>query len=1085
MGESASDTKNGNWKSCRIIGQVIFAVLMMCLGQARTYASPLLFTENFNSITNETFNGTQYQSGWPVAYGGDLAGWSKSGGNAVHVVEPTGTSSDFAVMIWQDNVITLNSAITGSNTTGQRYTVYFRASPAVYQASNQATQAGDALMIEVLRADNSVLASYSYQPGAWAGNLSFKLAGFSYVGDGSGDVTLRIRSANQSSGTFAGAIDDLNINADTASNLEAEYNCQGNLLDSSGHSRNLSLVAGTVGYSVGAVGSACHFDGYTGVRTTYGVLPTSASATYAFWLKAAPAPNQNVIMQTVPGNSSYNTWNGIDVGYEPGAGTADFKVWGNNSFQPYSIAHTPQSAMFDNTWHHVVVTTLGLSSTVVIYVDGVQAPTTFGAGSPATMDLESTFYLGMRSDFLPNGTLNFIGDMQDIRLYSRALSASDVAALYVAGPSGAPPVLSSPAESPATGNPGTSVTYKVVYTDAANTAPSAIEVCIDANPCQAMSLDTGAAAALQDGVYTNGEQYAYSTTLAVGNHTYYFTASDGVNVVDLPASGTSSGPSISMVDQTISFNSWPGSLTVGGSGSVTASGGASGNAVTFSSTTTGVCTSSGTNGSTVTGVTAGTCIIAADQAGNGNYNAATQVTQSFSVGMADQTISFGSAPTFVGSSGSVSATGGASGNPVIFSSTTTAVCTVSGSTVTAVAGGTCVIAANQAGNANYNAAAQATQSFAVGADLTVSALSSSIAGSVLAGSTVTISDTLTNQGSTRTAASSVSERFYLSTDPVITTADLMIGSRSLTSLAAGASSSGSTTATIPANLAPGTYYIGAIVDFTNVEPETNEGNNTRATAAFTVTAGSVDLVVSALSSAVEGGSVNAGGTVTIHDTMTNQGSMKTTASSVAERFYLSTDPVVTTADLMIGSRSVTSLAAGASSSGTTTATIPANLAPGTYYIGAIIDFTNMQPESNEGNNTAVTASFTVVRDVDLVVSALSSTVDGGSVSAGSSFTIYDTMANLGSTKTTASSVAERFYLSTNASITTADTMIGSRSVSSLAGGASSSGATSVRIPSNLAPGTYYIGAYVDFVNMQPETNESNNTRLSLGTVTVN
>lgn len=84
---------------------------------------------------------------------------------------------------------------------------------------------------------------------------------------------------------------------------------------------------------------------------------------------------------------------------------------------------------------------------------------------------------------------------------------------------------------------------------------------------------------------------------------------------------------------------------------------------------------------------------------------------------ANQTIIFGAAPTIVvGGIGTVSATGGASGNPVTFSSTTPAVCTTSGangSTVAGVATGTCTIAANQAGNADYNPAPQVTQSFAV------------------------------------------------------------------------------------------------------------------------------------------------------------------------------------------------------------------------------------------------------------------------------------------------------------------------------------------------------------------------------------
>jgi hypothetical protein len=82
-----------------------------------------------------------------------------------------------------------------------------------------------------------------------------------------------------------------------------------------------------------------------------------------------------------------------------------------------------------------------------------------------------------------------------------------------------------------------------------------------------------------------------------------------------------------------------------------------------------------------------------------------------------QSITFGTAPTIVvGGTGTVSATGGGSGNPVTFSPQTPAVCTTSGTngtTVTGVTTGTCTIAANQAGNASYTAAQQVTQSFTV------------------------------------------------------------------------------------------------------------------------------------------------------------------------------------------------------------------------------------------------------------------------------------------------------------------------------------------------------------------------------------
>lgn len=62
----------------------------------------------------------------------------------------------------------------------------------------------------------------------------------------------------------------------------------------------------------------------------------------------------------------------------------------------------------------------------------------------------------------------------------------------------------------------------------------------------------------------------------------------------------------------------------------------------------------------------------------------------------------------------LSATGGDSGNPVVFATTSApSVCTVSGNQVTFTGTGTCVLTANQAGAAGFNAAAQVTASIVI------------------------------------------------------------------------------------------------------------------------------------------------------------------------------------------------------------------------------------------------------------------------------------------------------------------------------------------------------------------------------------
>ena len=124
-------------------------------------------------------------------------------------------------------------------------------------------------------------------------------------------------------------------------------------------------------------------------------------------------------------------------------------------------------------------------------------------------------------------------------------------------------------------------------------------------------------------------------------------------------------------------------------------------------------------GGSVTLIAIGSCSIVASQTGNINYNAATPVSQSFNVTKAPQTITFGAQasqnyvlngtfvinPIATASSGLLAIT---------YGSSSPAVCTISGTTVSLVAVGNCVITADQSGNATYLAALQVSQTIAIG-----------------------------------------------------------------------------------------------------------------------------------------------------------------------------------------------------------------------------------------------------------------------------------------------------------------------------------------------------------------------------------
>jgi len=212
-----------------------------------------------------------------------------------------------------------------------------------------------------------------------------------------------------------------------------------------------------------------------------------------------------------------------------------------------------------------------------------------------------------------------------------------------------------------------------------------------------------------------------ATVSLVGAGTCTVNANQSGNASYLPAPQAQQSFSVSTPgksSQTITFTSTaPSGATVGGPSYAVSASASSGLPVSLSAaaSSAGICTLSG---STVSFVGAGTCTINANQAGNASYNPAPQAQQSFAVAKAAQTITFTSAApggAVVGGPTYTVAATASSGLTVAFSiaPASAGVCTISGSTVSFVAGGTCTVNANQAGNAGYNPAPQAQQSFAV------------------------------------------------------------------------------------------------------------------------------------------------------------------------------------------------------------------------------------------------------------------------------------------------------------------------------------------------------------------------------------
>ena len=205
-------------------------------------------------------------------------------------------------------------------------------------------------------------------------------------------------------------------------------------------------------------------------------------------------------------------------------------------------------------------------------------------------------------------------------------------------------------------------------------------------------------------------QASFSTSsLSVGSHS--ITAAYPGDSNSLASTSSALVQVVNKADQFITFGALAGK-TFGDSDFSVSATSSSGLPVSFSIAS-GPATISG---NLVHITDAGTVTVRASQAGDANYNPAPDVDQSFDVVKAAQTISFAALAdkTYGDPPFTVSASGGASGNPVTFAASGN--CTsdgTNGSTITITGAGSCTVTASQAGNSNYEAAPDVPRSFTI------------------------------------------------------------------------------------------------------------------------------------------------------------------------------------------------------------------------------------------------------------------------------------------------------------------------------------------------------------------------------------
>ena len=225
-------------------------------------------------------------------------------------------------------------------------------------------------------------------------------------------------------------------------------------------------------------------------------------------------------------------------------------------------------------------------------------------------------------------------------------------------------------------------------------------------------------------------------------------------------------------------------------------------------------------------------------------------------------------------------------------------------------------------------------------DLAVESMTPS-ATSALPGERITVQARIANRGNVTTVASSASLLLRPRSG-----ADHILQTVGIPRLAAGASQHAAFSARLDLAVTPGTYTLVVKADSDNAFPEVDEANN-QATVEFTVAG--PDLAACG-SLRVTPGSVRPGGGIAISACIQNIG----TAESPSAPYR-----VVLSASRTLDSPHVLRQSAGGTPLGVRTTlninlngvTVPADLAPATYYLGVLVDPDGRVAETNERNNT--------------------------------------------------------------------------------------------------------------------------------------
>jgi len=211
---------------------------------------------------------------------------------------------------------------------------------------------------------------------------------------------------------------------DLESGLVGWWPLNGNANDNSANGNNGTIIGATptTGQN-GLTNNAYSFDGVGNYINCGNLGNLPSQGTISFWMKAVVVENYR--------NAFTTDYNGLNNAirfeeYTTPSPLGGFSAAIGNASSSNAQVYLTSTVLSPNTWYHVVLVWDKNINNVIGYLDNVQKFNTSQTSWPTTMPAVTIGY-GFTT------TRYWKGSMDDVRIYNRALTATDVQALYSLG----------------------------------------------------------------------------------------------------------------------------------------------------------------------------------------------------------------------------------------------------------------------------------------------------------------------------------------------------------------------------------------------------------------------------------------------------------------------------------------------------------------------------------------------------------------------------------------------------------------------------------------------------------------------------